>query len=161
MKETIKWIFIIFISFLIEIFLFKNLRFDNVTPNIVICLLVTIYYNKKNNFSIYLTIIAGFMEFAIMGTVSSIIAYCLFIPIIKFTYYYFQRNCFFYVVNLIIYTLIYEIFMFLWNFKSNNLYTCYRQILIQIIFNLIVGIIVYYIFEIFNINKKEVEYLDN
>lgn len=159
MKETIKWAFIILIAFLIEILVFKHTRFYNVTPNIVICLLVTLYYNKKNNFSITLTIIAGFIEFALMGTVSSLIAYCLFIPIIKYTYYYFQRNCFFYLVNLTIYTLIYEIFMFLWNIKANNFIFSYKQIIVQLIFNLIIGIIVYCIFELFNINKKEVEYL--
>ena len=157
MKKICKYLILIIICFMVEVWWFTGLKIYGIIPNIFLCILVRIFEREEINVGSICAFLGGFIESSIISTYAPLISYLLIIPIAKFTKKYIQNDLLFYIGNVFIASVIYELSMWIMTFSKNINFT-YNLVHIgmQLLYNLIIALIIFIFCEIFNLNKKPV-----
>lgn len=157
MKKICKYLILIIFCFIIELLWFKSLKIYGIIPNIFLCILVRIFEREELKLGHICAFLGGFIESSVISTYAPLISYLLIIPVAKITKKYIQNDLLFYIGNVLIASIIYELSMWITTFSKNINFTYNLfHIVMQIIYNLIIALLIFVFCEIFNLNKKPI-----
>ena len=157
MKKICKYLILIIICFMIELWWFGSLKVYGIIPNIFLCILVRIFEREELKTGSICAFLGGFIESSVISTYAPLISYLLIIPVAKITKKYIQNDLLFYIGNVFTASIIYELSMWIMTFSKNLNFTYNLfHIVMQIIYNLIIALIIFVFCEIFNLNKKPI-----
>ncbi len=157
MKKICSYFILIIFCFMLEIWWCNCLKFYGIIPNIFICLLVRIFEREDLNTGSICAFFGGIIETCLITTFAPLIAYLIIIPFANRTKKYIQNDLLYYIGNVFMASILYEISMWIMTFAKNiNFSFNISQIIMQILYNLIIALIIFIFCDIFNLNKKPI-----
>ncbi|MBQ0105488.1 MAG: hypothetical protein KBT47_05580 [Armatimonadetes bacterium] len=159
MKEYIKYLILIIVFLLIEVRWPHFLRIYNTVPDFLLCSAVCLLNRKSEKFTFFFCLFSGIAMYSITGIPAYFLSYLLIIPIYRLSGNFMQSNLLFYSIALAILSFITELFIYIFGqFCHTGFALSMAHILIQILINLCVGGIIYYLSEIIHLRRDSGEF---
>lgn len=159
MKNIWKYVFFLILCLMTEMWWKNSLKINGVIPNLCLCLFIYVCgRDRKANIGL-LGILAGFGEYSLLGTFAPILSYIILIFTEKKILKNISPTPVFYIINIFFSSFLYEIcFWFFGFFRNINFLENMHSASIQIFYNLLLGIIMYFILEYFCVFREDTDF---